>query len=136
MNISTGVACGLPVGSSVGTIVGPLENINVDCKQWEMGFMVRGRMVLGAAVCPVEEAWSPVKTKLALRLAATEPVISQFPRFTLAWENVLVHDARCGGVFHLNGQQRLGPSYFNQSWRIGTISLAVINIAPISASAS
>ena len=91
-----GVACGLPVRSSVRPILGFLENISVACEQWAIVSVVRGRMVLGAVVCSVEAAWIPVKNKLALCLAATEPLIAQVPRFTLAWDNGLVHDARCG----------------------------------------
>ena len=76
-----------------------------------MGFVVRGWMVLGAVVLPVEAAWPPVKTKLSLRLAATDPVISQVPIFTLAWYNDLVY-----GVVCLNVQRMVGPSHINQSF--------------------
>ena len=81
-----------------------------------MGFVVRGWMVLGAVVFPVEAAWPPVKTKLSLRLAATDPVISQVPIFTLAWYNDLVYNSLCGGVVCLNVQRMVGPSHINQSF--------------------
>ena len=68
-----------------------------------VGFVIEGRMMLGAVVSPVEVARGPVEAELALGVAAAEPVESHVHGLGLLGDDGLVGDSDGGVVVGLEG---------------------------------
>ena len=76
--------------------------------------MIKGRMMLGAVVCPVEIAWGPVEPELALGVAAAEPIETHVHGLRLLGDNGLVGDSDGGGVVSLERGLGLWPAHFDE----------------------
>ena len=84
------------------------------CMGRAVGFVIKGRMMLGAVVCPVEIAWGPVEPELALGVAATVPIETHVHGLGLLGGDGLIGDSNGGGIVGLKRGLGLGPTHFDE----------------------
>ena len=91
-------------------------------------------MTFVAIISPVQVSTCPVVSKLALGFSAPEPVEAAVHCRDFSWDNSIIHHTCSGGVVCLEGGFVCGHFISCKVFLIATISCAVMNIAPNSAS--
>ena len=89
-----------------------------------------------SVISQVLGARGPVESELDLGHAAAKPMEFHVHGFVALGKNGVVDDSHCSGIVGLGGRLSLGSFHFYESWRRGTISLAVMNRVASSASTS
>ena len=90
-----------------------LEELTERCEEyWSHVAMVCCRMMFRPVVGIVRGAGAPIKTKLFLRAAISQPMKAHIHCFGTFWLHPFVDDAFGGGIVDLNGGGWLFVSHF------------------------
>ena len=81
--------------------------------------MVDRQGIFRAIVTPVNMAWGPVKTKLALYHTAMDPVEYHVHGIDIAWDDGVIHNAYRCGVVSMDWRRRLWPAHFDKGLAYG-----------------